>query len=306
METVESREEWLRLRQEGIGSSDAPIIMGVSPWATVLDLYEQKVAPFIAEDTSNQYAKDIGNEAEPKIRSLFELVAEESFAPALMQSDKFSFLRASLDGISKCRKKILEIKISGKDDWTASKEKKKVPDKYWPQVQHALLASGAEVCFYVSYLYSAYKEDRRNLSFKNLAIIEVLPDKEYQGLLLEKETEFWSYVTKRKPPIPDEKDYSSLNGVSEKLKEYKKLSDEINELSKKLDSVKSDILKVADETGKTRYVAGGFRIRKESRVGNVIYKNIPELKGVDLDKYRGSGSVFWKIEEIKEKKKVKK
>ena len=34
---------WLEGRRQGIGSSDAPAVLGLSPWACALDVYSSKV-----------------------------------------------------------------------------------------------------------------------------------------------------------------------------------------------------------------------------------------------------------------------
>ena len=38
-----TREEWLDYRKKGIGGSDVAAIMGISPFATIRDLYNNKV-----------------------------------------------------------------------------------------------------------------------------------------------------------------------------------------------------------------------------------------------------------------------
>ena len=47
-------EEWLDWRKKGIGSSDAPIIMGVSPWKTPFELWEEKTGTQRAYEGINQ------------------------------------------------------------------------------------------------------------------------------------------------------------------------------------------------------------------------------------------------------------
>ena len=56
-----SREDWLTYRRLGIGGSDVAAIMGISPFATIRDLYYDKVGiqPLIEEDEeSNWVAKE--------------------------------------------------------------------------------------------------------------------------------------------------------------------------------------------------------------------------------------------------------
>lgn len=294
-----NRQEWLAWRKKGIGSSDAPIIMGVSPWGTKVDLFEQKVSDTVEEDESNQYVKDLGNEAEPKIRSLFSLLMADDFQVALLEMDGFPLI-ASLDGRSTCKTKIIEIKLSGKEDFEGA-QKGKVPEKYIPQIQHQLMVSKAEVCYFLSYSYAAYKESKA-ITADNLAIVEVKPDKEYQATLMQEELKFWQEnVVPKRPPIPGDKDYKPLRGVAKEVKKWKSLKAKIDELEAQLEAVRAEIIAKAETEKHPRFVCSGVRIRQESRVGNVNYKNIPELKGVDLEKYRGKGSTSWKFEVLDDK-----
>lgn len=41
-----TREEWLDYRKKGIGGSDVAAIMGISPFATIRDLYNNKVGMY--------------------------------------------------------------------------------------------------------------------------------------------------------------------------------------------------------------------------------------------------------------------
>ena len=55
-----SREDWLSYRKLGIGGSDVAAIMGISPFATIRDLYNDKlgIEPLIEEE-SNWVAKEV-------------------------------------------------------------------------------------------------------------------------------------------------------------------------------------------------------------------------------------------------------
>lgn len=61
-----SREDWLDYRRLGIGGSDAAAIMGLSPFATIRDLYFDKigVTPVIEEEEENWVAKEVGHRLE--------------------------------------------------------------------------------------------------------------------------------------------------------------------------------------------------------------------------------------------------
>lgn len=294
-----NRQEWLAWRKKGIGSSDAPVVMGVSPWGTKMDLYEQKISEAIEEDESNQYVKDLGNEAEPKIRSLFSLLVADDFQVVLLEMDGFPLI-ASLDGRSTCKTKIIEIKLSGKEDFEGA-QKGKVPEKYVPQIQHQLMVSKAEVCYFLSYSYAAYKESKA-VTAEHLAIVEVKPDKEYQATLMQEELKFWQEnIVPKRPPIPGDKDYKSIRGITKQIKRFKTLKAKADAIDEEIEALRAEIIAACEKEKHPRFVCSGVRIRQESRVGNVNYKSIPELKGVDLEKYRGKGSTSWKFEVLDDK-----
>ena len=46
--------EWLRLRRNGIGGSDAAAIMGLSPWRTAMDVWLEKTGEFTRDDEENE------------------------------------------------------------------------------------------------------------------------------------------------------------------------------------------------------------------------------------------------------------
>lgn len=39
-----TREEWLELRRNGIGGSDASVVMGKNPWRSIQQLWEDKTS----------------------------------------------------------------------------------------------------------------------------------------------------------------------------------------------------------------------------------------------------------------------
>src|SRR3990172_7017919 len=88
---------WLEWKNQGLGSSDAPIIMGVSPWMTALQLWEIKTGKFKPSQESN-WAMERGSRLEPKARAHYQLLTERDMTPALKEHPEYPFLRASLDG----------------------------------------------------------------------------------------------------------------------------------------------------------------------------------------------------------------
>ena len=68
-----SREDWLAYRRLGIGGSDVAAIMGISPFATIRDLYNDKIGvlPLIEEEEDNWVAKEVGHRLEDLVAEIF-------------------------------------------------------------------------------------------------------------------------------------------------------------------------------------------------------------------------------------------
>lgn len=287
------RHEWLEWRHKGIGSSDAPAIMQVSGFGmTPLKLYEEKVVPFKGEDDSNQWIKDRGNEVEIQIRTLLNWKYNINLQPSLKVMEDYPFIKASTDGEDQGI--ICEIKLLGKEDF----ERGIVPIKYWPQVQHLLMVTGAKKCIFAAHKYDSEAKTRQMPTLESLLIIEVEPDHTYIGQLLSEEIKFWDHVQKKKPPVPTDQDYKRLTGLAPAAKKYIKLTEKMKVLEEQIEEVKKELLEAADRQNHSRYECSGLRIQQVSKVGNVDYKKVPELKGVDLEPYRKAGSVYWKISTI--------
>ena len=47
MKKTTNREEWLKERKKGIGASEASCIIGVNPWKTNVELWQEKTGPAV-------------------------------------------------------------------------------------------------------------------------------------------------------------------------------------------------------------------------------------------------------------------
>ena len=302
-----SRQNWLDWRHKGIGSSDAAAIMGVSPYKTALQLWEEKVKPDAKEKPSN-WAMEKGNEYEPIARQQFcahynlQNGTEETFDPLLVELAEAPFMRASLDGSASDRSTIIEIKYQGKenhgkivevhkiieagnfDDKTTDFEKtikEAVRVDYWTQIQHQLLCSNANLAYLVSF-------DGK----KSVAWVPIAPDREYHKKHFRECAKFWDCVVNKTPPGVTDDDFVPLTGMDKAVEEWKILSQQAATLQEQADKIKEDILaKVTHPKMK----ACGVTIVQVERAGAVDYKKIPELKGIDLEKYRKAGSKYYKM-----------
>lgn len=287
------REKWLRWRHGGVGGSDAPIIVGVSPYMTKLELYEQKILPEPKEKEGN-FVTERGNRYEPRIRARVSIDLEIEFGVALLSSELHPWRRVSLDGRSACGKKILEIKTAGKEDHESARQGK-VPDKYWPQVQHALDVARAEVCYYASY-HDPEWDEKAGVKSDCLAIVEVRPDPEYMDKLFVAELDFWDCVQNRNAPAPSERDWKKLRGYADLAKQYAAARARAAEVEAEVEKLRAELLAAAKEAGHPRLVCGDLKLIQVTRAGSIDYSKVPQLKGVDLEPYRKAPVRSWRID----------
>ena len=77
--------------------------------------------------------------------------------------------------------------------------------------------------------------------------------------------------------------------------EYKDLDLQEKMIKKRKEQVKKSLIGMCATQNST---GGGIHLEKCVRKGSVLYSEIPELKNVDLDKYRDEPIEYWKITEI--------
>lgn len=199
-----NREDWLKWRQGGIGSSDAPVIMGVSRFKTIEQLLGEKTGT-LAKYEANQYIKDRGNRIEPMVRELYEKQMGIQFPAVSVYNTENEHLIASLDGMDDNNNLIIEIKLmttaapgkrntetAGYKKWLQAKDENIVPVDYYPQLQHQLMVTGLPACIFLG-----YRETRGiDIHENDIAIVSVLRDDSYIATLKYKSLVFWKEVVK--------------------------------------------------------------------------------------------------------------
>lgn len=171
---------WLDWRKNGIGSSDAPAIMGENPWKNFNRLLKEKRH---GSNFSNA-AMRRGQELEPYARNEFEIEFGVTLDPACLQSTTFDWLRASVDGIAVDENVVVEIKC-GEKAYQYSATKRSVPRYYYGQLQHILAVTDLKTIDYWCYLPS-----------RPCIHIPVARDEPYIKRLLKAEKEFWEIYKK--------------------------------------------------------------------------------------------------------------
>lgn len=262
------------LRRSFIGASDAPAIMGVSPWKTKYRLWQEKCGLVSCEIPSE--AMERGNRLEPIARSLFEEFIGVNVQPKRFFSEKHDWMMASLDGIDDSGEIAVEIKCPGKycDH---------VPDHYMPQLQHQMFVANLKEIYYFSYVEE-----------QEIFIELVKRNDEYIDKLIKAETEFWECVKACTPPEMSNKDF-----IKREDKEWTDISDKWNYLKKMKEEIlfEEEILKkqIIDLCEGFQCEGKGMKVQKILKKGSIDYSSIYELKDIDLEKYRKKDSEYWKI-----------
>ncbi len=172
------------LRRNFIGASDAPVIMGDSPWKTPAKLYREKVGLDIVEPN---YAMQRGIQLEAEARYLFYTETGISVYPIRVQHREIKWMMASMDGLNMDQTVGLEIKCPmGKDHQVAAEGK--LPEKYYAQLQHQMEVLDLDEMFYMSYHPNSHY------------IFTVNRDKDYIEKMIDKEKIFYYHLVDFKEP----------------------------------------------------------------------------------------------------------
>lgn len=135
--------EWLDWRRQGIGASESAALLGLCPYKTARQLWNEKLTGSKDEGNATLFRK--GHETEAAVRARLELTSGLEYPPALFEHPEFPFIRASLDGWCKDAepgKRGMEIKYVGKDVNT-------IKPHHLIQVQHQMLVTGEPAWTYV-------------------------------------------------------------------------------------------------------------------------------------------------------------
>ena len=91
---------WHQWRIAGVTASEAPIIMGRSPYKTPWRLWAEKTGFVLPEDLSNNPNVLRGIRLEPQARRAFENAHNDFLLPLCAEADHNVIFRASFDGIN--------------------------------------------------------------------------------------------------------------------------------------------------------------------------------------------------------------
>lgn len=277
---IPNTNEWIEFRKSKIGASDAPVIMGVSPWKTPMRLWEEKMGLRESQVSPSMIR---GLQLEEEARLAFEDLTGITVFPKVMIHPEHDWMIASLDGIDIEHQRIVEIKCPGKIDHECAMDGQ-VPEKYYPQLQHQMIVCGLDLAFYFSYTDESCK------------ILEVERSREYERILIDNELNFLRCMQDLEPPAFTSEDYVAMEDEQwvQTAKEYLEVKSQIHSLKEKEESLRKNLIRFS---GGLNAKGGGIQISRQLRKGPIDYAKIPELKVIDLNSFRKKPIETWRIDE---------
>ena len=174
-------------RRTGIGGSDVAGILGISPWATPLDVWRQKV---LGDQADESEPMRWGSLLEPIIRREAELRIGESVTEGhLVVADDWRF--GNIDGLVGADA-ILECKTARDSSEWGQEGTDEIPDHYLTQVAWYLSVTARSLA-HVAVLIGG----------SDFRLYRVGRDLRLEGAILERVERFWrDHVRTEVPPAP--------------------------------------------------------------------------------------------------------
>ncbi len=275
-------EEWKNYRRTKITATDTGIIMGLNPYKTRLQLWEEKLGLREPQAVNDKMRE--GSLLEDQARILVNKIMETDYKPAVLLSMENPFMMASLDGMNS-KNEILEIKCGKGSHELALK--KEIPSYYMAQLQKQMYVANALSCYYFS-----YRNDEDNIGFdvyRNDALID---------RIIKAETEFYRMMMDFTPPPATDKDFIHRDSKEWRLHAeiYKDTKKQLSLLVQKEELLREELIKMCDGQSSQ---GSGIRISKTTSKGRINYNAIDELKEIDLEKYRGKNITSYRFTEVK-------
>lgn len=241
------REEWLRLRKNGIGGSDAGAICRLNPYSSALDVYYNKTSESIEMDNFDNEAMRMGRDLEAYVAERFceETGFKVRRSNNMYAHKKYPFMIADVDRLIVGQDKVIGLECKTASPYSSDKWKDgNIPAHYLAQCYHYMAVLDAD-CWYLAVVIYG----------KEFKWIKIERDEEIINNLIQIEKNFWeNNVIAGVLPDPDGSDAANefinsyfgnskadssvpLLGFDEKLERR----DEINELIDKLTIEKQQI-----------------------------------------------------------------
>ena len=293
-----SREEWLGIRKNYIGGSDAGAIIGVNPYSSAFAVWAEKTGQ-VPEFEGNTATK-VGTYLEDLVARLFMEETEKKVQRMnfTIVNPAYPWACANIDREIIGEDAILEIKTTSSFDNMKMLRNGEYPDMWYAQMTHYLAVTGAQKAYLAVLL--------GNSDFK---VFELERDENEIKALMDAEREFWNtYVLPKKtPPVDghsatsdtikklfrtDSGDDVDLSGFDMAFAARRSIKEQIDKLKGEMDGIDNQIKTFMGNASTGS--CGSFKVSwKTQRTSGLdrdkIKADFPEI---DFSKYATESRVF--------------
>ena len=186
------RDEWLKLRKEGIGGSDAGAICGLNPYASPMSVYQDKTSPEITgqDNEAMRQGRDLENYVAQRFMEATGLKVRRS--NVMYKSEEFPFMLADVDRMVVGESAGLECKTASayqQEQWKDGE----IPPHYLIQCLHYMAVTERK-CWYLAVVILG----------REFRYVKLERDEEMIQNLIAVEKDFWmNHVVSETMPDPD-------------------------------------------------------------------------------------------------------
>lgn len=279
---LQQSEEWLKFRKGKLTASKAPIIMGLSPYQSCYELWEEELG-FREAREGSEYMKR-GLEIENDARDWFFAKMGIFVEPSVEVHPTTPIFIASLDGIDKDKKNILEIKLNN-NDFHENVREGKIPEFHRIQMMHQMYVTGLDQCYYIS--WREYDPI--------LALVERCDETIEQ--MVTQELQFKYCLDTMTPPPLSERDYVDMSfheELSQLVWEYDKHRKEAQSHEM---LATANLERIKEIAGEKNIKGQNFKITKYMMKGRMNYEAVIEelLPGYNLEVYRKEPKICYRV-----------
>ncbi len=271
LKLVQGPKEWHDHRALSRNASETPAVLGVSPWQTPYQMWLVRTGRVKQEVTA---AMQHGTALEGAARTAYEAKSGLVMEPLVLQEGEYS---ASLDGITLEGDLILEIKVPFKarqSELWKSVAAGEIPEHYGWQIEHQLMVAGAARAHL--WVFDGTEG----------ILLEVAPQPERWPQIHAAWDAFMHYLESDTPPPLTERDtlLRHDDGWRAAAEAYIAAKSQAETTTAALDAAKAELIALTSHASES---GAGVKVTHFRKQGAVDYKKIPELKGIDLERYRG-------------------
>ena len=257
------REEWLKMRRQSIGGSDAAAIIGLNPYSSPFSIWADKTGR-LPEKEDNEAMRQ-GRDFEDYVARRWTEVTEKKVRRdnAILRNPVYPFAHADIDRWVVGENAGLECKTTSVMNLKKFKNGE-YPDNFYCQCMHYMAVTGADR-WYLAVLVL-------NQGFYEYTIER---DDDEIAALMAQESEFWKLVENDTPPPPDGSDATGaalkevypldeekppvyLYGNELKLDELDRLKSEKKVLDSRISEINNELIALLQ--GAPKGILNGYEI----------------------------------------------